>query len=162
MRIANISTIVGRYERTEPTFYDFAAGRVQSDDDPKRRFFLDGRDLKPMPVDEWLIRRYREAPEVEDGLDLPDADILSAIHFYIARKAVVERNEALFNTMDVSMLFALGFIVENRIKQFLGQDGHLMYAQVEGREDASSGDESDGYFYDKLALIDEGTGGAQQ
>jgi len=74
---------------------------------------------------------------------LPDTDLLKAVHVYTSdfyHRATSSRGQDDFRSMDGTALLALGILLEETAKHYLGEKGHLVF--VEGDENP---EESDGH-----------------
>ncbi|CAN6597556.1 hypothetical protein TRVA0_001S04456 [Trichomonascus vanleenenianus] len=93
-----------------------------------------------------------EAIPVIDHKDLPDSELLKALHYYAAEYYRHTGRPRGFRSMDETALIALGVLVEEKIKEELGPNGHLCYAKSgdhiydteseEEEEEEGSNDES--------------------
>ncbi|KAL8813142.1 MAG: hypothetical protein Q9200_000490 [Gallowayella weberi] len=100
---------------------------------------------KPVPPEDVLFRR-RHAPEryeeddfyfanedLTEGKDLPDSDMLKALHTYssdfygntLAKKAVVD-----FRSMDETALMCMGLLLEEYVQSILGETGDLVFVET--------------------------------
>lgn len=124
--------------------YECVSGRVRR---PKYDMFHTNRienvNLALAP-EEYLMRRHRiiESYPLIKHPELPDADIAAAIHHYVSKtiEKEVSRDDAYY-AFDGSALLAVAIEVEECIKSFVGEYGHLLYAERDKyahNEDSSS------------------------
>ena len=119
--------------------------------------------LLPIGPEEYLLRRTRigipgeavdEAARVTDvvsnnskeRLPLPDSDTLKAIHayaadFYRACNGYRMGNDHHYEggldsrSMDETALLAVGFLLEEAVREALGENGDMAFVEPQGRED---------------------------
>lgn len=99
--------------------------------------------------------RYAEsdiyfANEREQKTDLPDSDLLKALHCYASdfyARATVDGGSADWRSLDETALIALGILVEEATRDVLGQTGDLVFTEgeeVDVPNNTSSGRQSAG------------------
>lgn len=101
-----------------------------------------------MPPEEVLFRR-RGAPnrhEEDDfywadrnlapGIELPDSDLLKAVHAYAAGFYGRTGGAADFSSLDETALMAVGVLLEEWAEVVLGEKGHEVFVEGERRKAA--------------------------
>ncbi|KAH3686314.1 hypothetical protein WICPIJ_002676 [Wickerhamomyces pijperi] len=93
---------------------------------------------KSVPSPDEVLLQMKNAPKLipvkernEKGLeDLPDSDLLEALHYYYSRNFVREglTVNPFERQMDESALLALGMIVEQMVEEFVAKDGYFQHA----------------------------------
>ncbi|KPI45667.1 uncharacterized protein AB675_823 [Cyphellophora attinorum] len=128
-------------KKRKATVYDAVAGKVGTNG------FLTSDEIakstKSLAPDEVLWRKTSmDAEEFQrsyskqhdSDIDLPDSDLLKAIHAYASdyySRATPEHGTHDFRSMDGSALIALGYLLEATIEKSLGDNGDM--ALVEPR-----------------------------
>ncbi|KAI9756603.1 MAG: autophagy protein 5 [Chaenotheca gracillima] len=145
-------------KRRIATVYDAVAGRVTARGFvPAQPIIASTRDTQggfnvAVPPEEVLFRR-KGAPtryEEEDvyfanerldiDQELPDSDLLKAIHTYVtdfyARTATSEHEGLIdWRSMDETALLALGILLEESVDEELGETGDLVFVEEEDQQD---------------------------
>ena len=82
--------------------------------------------------------RYAEsdvyfANEKRDDLDLPDSELLKAVHVYTSDfySHAVKYSSADFSSMDETALLAFGILLDETTKEVLGRTGDLVFTEGE-------------------------------
>ena len=99
-----------------------------------------------MPPDEILFRR-KDAPEryeeddfywadghLSDEQALPDSDLLKQIHLYASEfysRILLDEGQGEVGSMDGTALLAMGILLEEAVKQSLGQAGDMVFVEDE-------------------------------
>ncbi|KAF2474820.1 uncharacterized protein BDR25DRAFT_215356 [Lindgomyces ingoldianus] len=144
-----------RPPKRRATVYDAVAGRVSQwgfirDTPPSSRPSAN----QPLRPDEILFKQ-RNAPTRYEESDyyfahrllppdqkLPSSDLLSALHAYISNfyaRSDERVNQKAWKSMDETALIALGILVEENMREILGETGHLAF--LEGADSEEDGDE---------------------
>ncbi|EXJ53749.1 uncharacterized protein A1O5_12998 [Cladophialophora psammophila CBS 110553] len=129
------------------TVYDAVAGRAGLNG------FLNAEqrvseNVLPIAPEEVLIRRstipehtiyesYDAAGELPGTQKLPESDMLKAIHAYASdfySRATEEQGTLDFRTLDETALIAFGILLEEAVKEALGQNGDMVFVEPEGLE----------------------------
>ncbi|KAI9835664.1 MAG: hypothetical protein M1837_003677 [Sclerophora amabilis] len=140
--------------RRHATVYDAVAGRVSTTRFiPSEPSFKRDRDTLasstvPVPPEEVLFRRkgaptryeeediYFANERLAEDQALPDSDLLKAIHCYASdfysRSAVDDAID--WRSMDETALLALGILLEETVKETLGETGDLVFVEEEEQE----------------------------
>lgn len=87
-------------------------------------------DLKqPIGPDDVLLEgsTIDYVPVVENS-DLPNSDLMTAIHYYAAEYYRKTGNEDMLESLDGTALIAIAVTLEESIKERLGESGHLRWA----------------------------------
>jgi len=129
------------------TVYDAVAGRAglngfltseQRDSDnvlpitPQE--VLQGRSTVP---EELLHDSYDAAGSLPASTKLPDSDTMKAIHAYASEyysAAVAEDGKFDFKSLDETALIAVGILLEEAVREALGQAGDMAFVEPEGLE----------------------------
>lgn len=85
--------------------------------------------------------RYAEsdiyfANERESKTDLPDSDVLKALHSYISdfySRATVSETTGIWRSFDESALLGFGILVEEAMREILGETGDLVFTEGDER-----------------------------
>ncbi|KIW17553.1 hypothetical protein PV08_04747 [Exophiala spinifera] len=133
--------------RRRASLYDVVAGRVG-----RNGFFTREEqqlsNMAPVGPEEHLLRHGRVPVkallEVRDpGADLaaadqlPDSDMLKAIHTYASDfySAATSNSGAYdFRSLDETALIATGILLEEAVKEALGENGDMVFVEPEGLE----------------------------
>ncbi|KIW94438.1 uncharacterized protein Z519_04414 [Cladophialophora bantiana CBS 173.52] len=129
------------------TVYDAVAGRAGLNG------FLNAEqraseNVLPIAPEEVLIRRstipehaihelYDAAGELRGPQKLPESEMLKAIHAYASdfySRATQEQGTLDFRTLDETALIAFGILLEEAVKEALGQNGDMVFVEPEGLE----------------------------
>lgn len=127
------------------TCYDLVAARwtkPNTDRTPARSV---GQTETLLAPEEFLLRRHAKLERYPfvDHSDLPDSDLLAAIHYYISKKVEEQSTrESAYRSFDLTALIAIGIEVEEAINELLGEYGHIMYAEPTHNEAPSSSSSS--------------------
>jgi hypothetical protein len=137
---SDLETLISSKKR-KATVYDAVAGKVGTNG------FLTSDEIakstKSLAPDEVLWRKTSMHAEEfqrvyskqhDPDIDLPDSDLLKAIHAYASdyySRATPEHGTHDFRSMDGSALIALGFLLEGTTEKSLGENGDM--ALVEPR-----------------------------
>jgi hypothetical protein len=92
---------------------------------------------------------YWANEKLAPGVELPDSDLLKALHVYAAdfyKRTVVKNRGVGERSMDGTALMALGMLLEEAAKDCLGEKGHLVF--VEGAEEEEEEEGEDGHGED--------------
>lgn len=133
--------------RRRPTVYDAVAGCVGNNG------FLDAdeveRSTKALAPEEVLLRRievnesglrniYNAEEQLKEvGQELPDSDLLKAIHTYASDfydRATPNRGRNDFKSLDGTALMALGCLLEEAARSVLGENGDMALVEPRGLE----------------------------
>ncbi|KAL8784713.1 MAG: hypothetical protein Q9213_003809 [Squamulea squamosa] len=137
--------------RRQITVYDAVAGRISTHgfipvvpQASKNRDTISTHHT-PIPPEEVLFRR-RHAPEryeeddvyfahedLKDGQELPDSDLLKAIHTYAADfygKALGREGDVDFKSMDETALMCVGVLLEEYMHNILGDTGDMVFVEA--------------------------------
>ena len=87
--------------------------------------------------------RYAEddiyfANERESQIDLPDSDLLKALHCYASNfysRATPDGGSRDWRSLDGTALIALGILIEEACKENLGRTGDMVFTQGLGHDD---------------------------
>ncbi|KIV94565.1 hypothetical protein PV10_02320 [Exophiala mesophila] len=135
--------------RRRTSLYDVVAGRVGLNGFLSREQ-LQSSNLIASAPEEYLIRRTNipeqivdEAAEVTDRISnasgLPDSDLLKAIHAYASdfyRSCNRGKPDFDSRSMDETALIAISFLLEELVKQEIGENGDMVFVEPEGFENA--------------------------
>jgi hypothetical protein len=80
---------------------------------------------------------YDAAGKLPADTPLPESDMLKAIHAYASDfydAATATRGTHDFQTMDETALLALGFLLEEAVREALGENGDMVFVEPEGLE----------------------------
>ena len=107
-----------------------------------------------MPPEDVLFRR-RHAPEryeeddvyfaheyLEDSQELPDSDLLKAVHVYASDfygKGLRRKGQVDYRSMDETALICMGVLLEEYMQSILGDTGDLVFVEA-GDERGGRGD----------------------
>lgn len=89
------------------------------------------------PSHDELLLELKGAPKMipvkergDEGFDnLPDSELLEAIHYFFARNFDSLRSNSVYQRqMDESALLAMGVLVEHIVEDFISEEGHLPYS----------------------------------
>ncbi|KIX97843.1 uncharacterized protein Z520_06621 [Fonsecaea multimorphosa CBS 102226] len=124
------------------TVYDAVAGRAGLNG------FLtqeqkQSENVLPIAPEEVLLRRstipehvVNESYDLLSGTDkLPGSEMLKAVHAYASdfySRAVPGQGTFDFRTLDETALIAFGILLEEAVKETLGQDGDMVFVEPEG------------------------------
>lgn len=136
--------------RREASVYDAVAGRVGVNGFlPTTPYASKHRDTLssstvPVAPEEVLFRR-RAAPVRHEGKDfyfahenlppnspLPSSELLKAIHQYASdfySRATEDHGQCDFRSLDETALIAVGVLLEEAMKEALGEDGDLVFTE---------------------------------
>lgn len=90
-------------------------------------------DMKqPVGPDDVLL----EVPNIDyvpviESSDLPNSDLMTAIHYYASEYYRKTGNEEMYESLDGTALIAIAVALEESIKERLGETGHLQWAEDE-------------------------------
>ena len=129
------------------SLYDVVAGRIG------RNGFLtkeqqQSNSLLSIAPEEALLRRSAiPADLIYDSYDavgglstdnrLPESEMLKAIHAYasdVYASATVDKGAYDFRTLDETALIAMGILLEEAIREALGENGDMVFVEPEGLE----------------------------
>ncbi|OAG35060.1 hypothetical protein AYO21_10792 [Fonsecaea monophora] len=129
------------------TVYDVVAGRAGLNGflthDQRR-----SEHVLPLAPEEVLLRRstipehvihdsYDAAGELSSHEKLPESEMLKAVHAYASdfySCAVQGQGTFDFRTFDETALIAFGILLEEAVKETLGQDGDMVFVEPDGLE----------------------------
>ena len=132
------------------TLYDAVAGRVNSDG-----FNRATRSTETPALPEHVLFRSAVAPELTEEQDvdldnvywaseklqpnqeLPESDILKAIHEYCSdfySKTSPDHGESDFKSLDGTALLAMGILLEEELKKALGETGDFAFLEAADAE----------------------------
>jgi len=106
---------------------------------------------KPLTPDEVLLRRvgapktvpfdyYSADQNLPPGQNLPDSDLLKAIHAYASdfySMATRDGGECDFRSFDETALLAMGILLEEAAADVLGENGDMVLVEPEGLENGN-------------------------
>ncbi|KAI1614555.1 hypothetical protein EDD36DRAFT_231553 [Exophiala viscosa] len=134
--------------RRSVNLYDAVAGRAGQNG------FLTEEQLHsstflPAAPEDYLLRQTRIPEELLDdmhdpggtysqGNKLPESELLKAIHTYASdfyTSATANKGTNDFRSLDETALVALGILVEEAVKEALGENGDMVFVEPEGLED---------------------------
>jgi hypothetical protein len=134
-------------KQRKTSIYDVVAGRVGLNGflTPEQQ---SSNNAKPLAPEEVLLKdagttgasEYLQRVEQRlQGLDidLPDSDLLKAIHAYAADfydRATLDRGKGDFGSLDGSALIAIGCLLEEEARQMLGENGDMVLVEPRGLE----------------------------
>lgn len=143
-------------KKRQATVYDAVAGRVSSVGFlPASPLTSINRDTSssttvPNPPEEVLFRR-RGAPDryeeddfywadrnLAPGIELPDSDLLKAVHAYAAGFYGRTGGAASFGSLDETALMATAVLLEEWVEVVMGQKGHEVFLEGEKRRKADN------------------------
>ncbi|ETN38393.1 uncharacterized protein HMPREF1541_06428 [Cyphellophora europaea CBS 101466] len=129
--------------RRAATVYDAVAGRVGLNGflDPEQRASSSATPLAPEELlsktarGSWLRADQYNAEELRGDLeqDLPDSDLLKSIHAYASDfydRAITDRGQHDFTSLDGTALIAIGFLLEEATRQTLGDNGDMVLVET--------------------------------
>ena len=130
------------------TVYDAVAGRAgingflsqeQRDSDNVLPIMpeevLLGRSTIPK---ELIYESYDAAGELLASTRLPDSEVLKSVHAYASdfySAAAKEEGKFDFKSLDETALIAIGILLEEAVREALGQNGDMVFVEPEGLED---------------------------
>ncbi len=133
--------------RRQVSLYDAVAGRVG------QQGFLTVEQLRsstllPVAPEDYLLRQTRTPAEIfEDDHDaggelaaarkLPESEMLKAIHTYASdlyNSATMNQGRYDFRSLDETALIAVGILLEEAVKEALGETGDMVFVEPEGLE----------------------------
>lgn len=100
-------------------------------------------DMKqPVGPDDVLL----EVPNIDyvpviESSDLPNSDLMTAIHYYASEYYRKTGNEEMYESLDGTALIAIAVALEESIKERLGETGHLQWAEDENENENQSMDD---------------------
>ncbi|KAL6250336.1 hypothetical protein RBB50_002638 [Rhinocladiella similis] len=133
--------------RRRASLYDVVAGRVG-----RNGFFTREEqqlsNMAPVGPEEHLLRHGRvpvktllevrdPGGELADARQLPDSDMLKAIHTYASdfySAATANKGAYDFRSLDETALIAIGVLLEEAVKEALGENGDMVFVEPEGLE----------------------------
>jgi hypothetical protein len=126
------------------------SGRISSQGFiPRQPIYASTRDTASssttaVPPQDILYKRYNAPPryaesdvyfanEKKDNLDLPDSDLLKAVHAYTSDfySRAVKDLKYDFKSMDETALLAFGILLEEASREVLGRTGDLVFTEGE-------------------------------
>lgn len=131
--------------RRAATVYDVVAGRVGTSGFLTREK-LESETQLPLSPEEVLSRRsanlskivedsYAADQKLSPGQQLPDSDLVKAIHSYASkyyRAATYDKGRHDYESMDETALLAIGVLLEEAVKEALGETGDMVLVEPEG------------------------------
>ncbi|KAK5461223.1 hypothetical protein LTS15_003286 [Exophiala xenobiotica] len=133
--------------RRQVSLYDAVAGRVG------QQGFLTMEQLRssallPVAPEDYLLQQTRIPAEIfNDNHDvggelaaarqLPESEMLKAIHTYASdlyNSATMNKGSYDFRSLDETALIAVGILLEEAVKEALGETGDMVFVEPEGLE----------------------------
>ena len=129
------------------TLYDAVAGRAGLNGfltQEQRR----SENILPLAPEGVLLNRttipkdlvseaYDASEKLPNSTRLPESEMLKAIHTYAAdfySAAVKEEGKCDFRSLDETALIAVGILLEEAVREALGQNGDMVFVEPEGLE----------------------------
>ncbi|KUJ11885.1 uncharacterized protein LY89DRAFT_594017 [Mollisia scopiformis] len=149
--VEDVSDDQGKIARRRPSVYDAVAGRISAAGFiPDQRVVSSARDTASsstaaLPPESILFRtknaptRYAESDiyfsnESTSTADLPESDLLKALHCYTSdfySRATSEAGIDDWKSLDETALTALGILIEEAALKILGETGDLVFTEGE-------------------------------
>ncbi|PRT55741.1 hypothetical protein B9G98_03361 [Wickerhamiella sorbophila] len=112
--------------------YDACAGRIRNTVQDKTYAMIHDDMKQPVGPDDVLL----EVPNIDyvpviESSDLPNSDLMTAIHYYASEYYRKTGNEEMYESLDGTALIAIAVALEESIKERLGETGHLQWAEDE-------------------------------
>lgn len=128
-----------KYNRRVKKVYDACAGRVRRQVQDKSYAVSGGVLRETAGPDDVLLENPKvDFVPVVDHPDLPNTELLTAIHYYASDYFKSSGLENLLETFDGTALIAIAVILEEKISDLLGPNGHLYFAQQKGYSEDSN------------------------
>lgn len=134
-------------KRRTASVYDVVAARVGLNGflTPEQQI---SNTVRPLAPEDVLVRGAsttdaskalnKAEQRLEDlDIDLPDSDLLKAVHAYAAvfyDKATLDRGKYDLRSLDGSALIAVGCLLEESARQLLGENGDMVLVEPRGLE----------------------------
>lgn len=133
--------------RRSVTVYDAVAGRAGQNGFLTEEQMLSST-LLPVAPEDYLLRQTRIPEEFLDDMHdpggtysqankLPESEMLKAIHTYASdfyASATTNNGTYDFRSLDETALVALGILVEEAVRETLGENGDMVFVEPEGLE----------------------------
>ncbi len=143
---SDLRTIEKR-KRRYATVYDAVAGRVGVNGFLTREQLKSARYV-PQAPEEVLLRSinaplripdsfYTAAEKFEPGEQLPESDLLKAVHAYASdfySLATHDRGKYDFKSLDETAMIAMGLLLEEAAREMLEENGDMALVQAGGLE----------------------------
>lgn len=138
----------GRESYRWPSVYDAVAGRLGSGG------FLSAEQVRsstylPSGPEDYLLRRtnipgdvleksYANVAEAVTSGKVPDSEMLKAVHTYASdfyfSTSGEERSKVDTRSLDETALIAVGILLEEAVREALGENGDMVFVEPEGME----------------------------
>ncbi|KAK4936509.1 hypothetical protein LTR10_022616 [Elasticomyces elasticus] len=144
--VAEKDSPIGQVRRSV-TVYDAVADRAGQNGFLTEEQSLSSTLLPAAPED-YLLRQTRIPEELLDDMHdpggaysqankLPESEMLKAIHTYASdfyKSATINQGIYDFRSLDETALVALGILVEEAVREALGENGDMVFVEPEGLE----------------------------
>jgi hypothetical protein len=86
-----------------------------------------------IPLD-WMSEAYNASEELPRATTLPESEMLKAIHTYAADFYSADAEEGRYDcrSLDETALIAVGILLEEAVKEALGENGDMVLVEPEG------------------------------
>lgn len=123
--------IRGKKVHKDYNLFDLVAGRLRKGQFRRTGDIADGYRTAVAPED-YLTQKHSflDSYPYAEHPDLPDPSLVYAIHYYMTQRIKESNGEDEFGQYDATALLAIAIEIEEKIKEMIGEDGHLAYARV--------------------------------
>lgn len=121
----------GKKVHKDYNLYDIVAGRLRRGQLRRTGDAIDGYRTAAAPED-YLPNKHSflDSYPYAEHPDLPDPALVHAIHYYMTEKIKESNGDIEYGQYDATALLAIAIEIEEKIKEMIGENGHLAYARL--------------------------------